>query len=534
MAVQQQLAIVRRWLWLIVGSVLLAGSAAYYVSTTLPKVYEAKAALIVGQFLSAANPDSGQIATSQRLSQSYAEVAATRPILEGVVRKLSVPMSPDALLGRVQVVALRDSTLIRITAQDEDPNRAAAIANAMADELIAASPTIQGRQTEIEKLVTQQIEATQRQIEDAQVEEARLSALWSPTPEQAQRLDSLGQRLVSLRSTLATLLTSTSTTASNSLSVAESALPPGVPSSPRVLLNTILAALVGLLIAFGVAFLFEHLDDTLKSAVDIEAVAGLPTLGAVIKMKGGKGRSEMYRLATILYPRSPAAEAYRTLRTNIEFASVDAPTRTLVVTSPSQGEGKTTTVANLAVAFAQAGKRTLVLDTDLRRPGIHRIFDLPNAHGLTSLLRADDVSVTALVHGTEQDGLQVLTSGPLPPNPAELLGSQRFRAVLKRLADEFEVVILDSPPVQAVADAAILASMTDGTLYVVEAGRTRRGHARHGREALAKADARVLGSVLNRVPERTLGEYYYHYYGGYGEHDGSVMTQPSPRKGSAG
>lgn len=533
MALQHQLAIVRRWLWLVVGSVLLAGSAAYSVSTTLPKVYEAKATLIVGQFLSAANPDSGQIATSQRLSQSYAEVAATRPILEGVVRKLSVPMTPDALLGQVQVVALRDSTLIRITSQDEDPNRAAAIANAMADELIAISPTIQGRQTEIEKLVTQQIEATQRQIEDAQVEEVRLSALWSPTPEQVQRLDSLGQRLASLRSTLATLLT-TSRTPSNSLSVAESALPPGVPSSPRVLLNTILATLVGLLIAFGVAFLFEHLDDTLKTAVDIEAVAGLPTLGAVIKMKGGKGRSEMYRLATILYPRSPAAEAYRTLRTNIEFASVDAPTRTLLVTSPSQGEGKTTTVANLAVAFAQAGKRTLVVDTDLRRPGIHRIFDLPNAHGLTSLLRADDVSVTALGHGTEQDGLQVLTSGPLPPNPAELLGSQRFRTVLKRLADEFEVVILDSPPIQAVADAAILASMTDGTLFVVEAGRTRRGHARHGREALAKADARVLGSVLNRVPERALGEYYYHYYGGYGEPDGSVTTQPSPRKGSAG
>lgn len=529
----KQLAILRHWAWLLVGSVLLAGGVSYLVSSTLPKAYEARATLIVGQFLSVANPDPGQIATSQRLSQSYAEVAATRPILEGVVARLSLPMAPAALLERVEVVALRDSTLIRITAHDGDPSRAAAIANAMADELIAISPAIQGRETVIEKLISQQIEATQRQIEDAQTEEAWLSGLRSPTLEQAQRLDSLAQRLASLRSTLATLL-ATSRTPSNSLSVAESALPPGVPSSPRVLLNTILAALVGLILAIGVAFLFEHLDDTLKSAVDIEAVVGLPTLGAIVKMRGGKGRSEIYHLATILYPRSPAAEAYRTLRTNIEFASVDAPTRTLLVTSPSQGEGKTTTAANLAVVFAQAGRRTLVVDTDLRKPGMHRIFDLPNTQGLTSLLRTDDFSIASVSHATEQEALRVLTTGPLPPNPAELLGSQRFRVVLERLTEEFEIVILDSPPVQAVADAAILASITSGTLYVVQAGRTRRGHARHGREALSKADARVLGAVLNRLPERALGEYYYRHYGGYGEHDGSVMNQPTPRESSVG
>lgn len=530
----RQLTILRRWAWLLVGSVLLAGGVSYLVSSTLPKVYEARATLIVGQFLSAVNPDSGQIATSQRLSQSYMEIATTRPILEGVVARLSLPMAPAALLERVQVVALRDSALIRITAQDGDPNRAAAIANAMADALIAISPTIQGRETEIEKLITQQIEATQRQIEDAQTEEARLSGLVSPTPEQAQRLDSLGQRLASLRSTLATLL-STSRTPSNSLSVAESALPPSVPSSPRVLLNTILAALVGLLLALGFAFLLEHLDDTVKSGADVEAVVGLPTLGTIIKMRAVKGKSEIYRLAAVLYPRAPVAEAYRTLRTNVEFAAVDEPVRTLLVTSSIPGEGKTTTAANLAAVFAQAGRRTILLDGDFRRPGAHRIFNLPNAHGLSSLIRSDETGIDDVAQATEQENLRVITTGALPPNPAELLGSQRMRIILERLTAAADMVIVDSPPLQAVTDAAILASITDGTLFVIDAGRTRRGAVQSGREALAKAGARALGVALNRLPEGSSGGYYYYdYYGGHDQHDGSVTTQPSPRQGSAG
>ncbi len=144
-------------------------------------------------------------------------------------------------------------------------------------------------------------------------------------------------------------------------------------------------------------------------------------------MKGDRARSEIYRLAALLYPRSGVAEAYRTLRTNIEFASVDAPIRTLLVTSSIPGEGKTITAANLAIVFAQAGRRVLLVDADLRKPGVHVVFDLPNAHGLTTLLRSDEVSLDAIAQATEQDNLRVLTTGPLPPNPAELLGSQRMR-----------------------------------------------------------------------------------------------------------
>ncbi len=275
----------------------------------------------------------------------------------------------------------------------------------------------------------------------------------------------------------------------------------------------------------------EHLDDTLKTASDVEAIVGASTLGVVAKLPGGRRRSEIYRLVTLVYPRSSAAESYRTLRANIAFASVDAPMKTLLVTSSSQGEGKTTTAANLAVAFAQAGKRTVLVDADLRKPGVHRIFNLTNRRGLTSLLLASDVSPGSVGQETDQDGLQIITSGPLPPNPAELLGSERFHAVLQQLGEEFDVVVLDSPPVSGVADGAILASIADVTVVVVQAGRTKIGQATHARQALTKAGARVLGSVINQVPKRSVENLYY-YYGGYGEGDAVVMPQPpAPHRG---
>jgi capsular exopolysaccharide synthesis family protein len=284
-----------------------------------------------------------------------------------------------------------------------------------------------------------------------------------------------------------------------------------------VLLNTVLAALVGLLLAIGVAFFMEYLDDTLKSPQEVEAASGLPTLGTIIRMKGDENRSPIYRLAAVLYPRSPAAEGYRTLRTNIEFASVDGPTKSILITSAIPGEGKTTTAANLAVVLAQTGHSTLLLDADLRKPGVHRMFDLQNAQGLTNLLRSDDARVEDVMHATEQEHLSVITTGPLPPNPAELLGSTRMQTVMERLAGRVEFVVVDSPPLQAVTDAAILSSLVDGTVLVVDAGRTRSGAVRNGRETLAKVGARVLGVTLNRMSKTMSDDYYYYEYSrGYG------------------
>ena len=410
-------------------------------------------------------------------------------------------VTPAQFRARVSADAAANSTLVTVRVQDGDPQRAADLANDIATQLQHASGSVYGQNGATQQFIQGQIAANQQQIQETQAEIDTLTALPSLTTDQQGQLPALQGRIANLRLSYASLL-GLAGSAANAITVVDPASPPDQPSSPRVLLNTLLAAIVGLLLALGVAFTMEYLDDTVKTSADVEDATGLATLGIVLKMKAEKGRSEIYRLATILYPRGPAAEAYRTLRTNLEFASVDQPVRSLLVTSSIPSEGKTTTSCNLAVAFAQAGRNVILLDADLRKPGVHKLFDLPNPAGLTSLLRTDDVAIDDVAQATEQEHLRVITTGPLPPNPAELLASHRMQAVMERLAGAADLVIVDSPPLQAVTDAAILASITDGTLLVIDAGRTRRAAAGRGREALAKSGARVLGAALNRLSQR--------------------------------
>lgn len=214
-------------------------------------------------------------------------------------------------------------------------------------------------------------------------------------------------------------------------------------------------------------------------------------------------------LITVSDPGSPASEAYRTLRTNIHFASLDNPLKALLVTSTDPGEGKSTTLANLAVTMAQAGNRVLVVDCDLRRPSLHRIFGLNNAAGLTTMMLEAHAKDQPPVQATQVPGLSALTSGPLPPNPSELLGSRRMADVLTALRGEADIVLVDAPPIIAVSDAAILASKVDGVLLVVQANKTRRDLAKKAKAALQKANANLLGVVLNNVKmDATIYRYY--------------------------
>ena len=495
---------------------VLAGTAAFVVSNLQQKIYEAKATLIVGQALSAANPDYTQLLVAQNLSSTYATVAKTRPVLESVIKELGLEATPSQLADRVQVDAPRDTALLTIAAQDAVPARAAAIANALAEQLIAVSPTIQGRAVAFQKSIDQDLAATQDLIQATQARADALIAVEDRTADQEAELQALEGRLASLRSTYATLLSFSSGGATNLLTVVEPADTPTSSVWPRTLLNTLLAAALGLLIVVCLAFLVEQLDDSIKDPDAIQEVVGLGTLGTIARMRSPRGRGKMYLLVGILYPRSGTAEAYRTLRTNVEFASVDAPLHTLLVTSAAPGEGKTLTSANLAVVFAQAGRSVILVDADLRKPGVNEMFELSNSHGLTTMLRDDAVSVDTVAQPTEQANLRILTTGPLPPNPAELLGSNRMQAVLGRLRQSADLVIFDSPPLQAVTDAAVLSSFVDGTLLVIDAGRSRRRVVRVAQQALARAGANTLGAVLNRVPthtQYTYGEYYGHKRG---------------------
>jgi len=260
-------------------------------------------------------------------------------------------------------------------------------------------------------------------------------------------------------------------------------------------------------LAAGIVFLFEYLDNTLKNPEDVERMLGVPVLGFVAEIKSkGKSAEEVY---VTRQPRSPVSEAFRALRTNLEFASVERPIRTLLVTSPGPSEGKTTVAANLAAIFSQADKRVALLDADLRRPHVHRFLGLSNREGLSNLFR-NQAGVRTVARGKSTlPHLTVITSGNLPPNPAELLGSEKMTHILDDLQMVNDMVVIDTPP-SLVADAQILAAKVDAVLLVIQPGATQAEAARSSLETLRRAGARVVGVVLNRIPRNRS-----YYYGGY-------------------
>jgi non-specific protein-tyrosine kinase len=214
-------------------------------------------------------------------------------------------------------------------------------------------------------------------------------------------------------------------------------------------------------------------------------------------------------LITLSDPRSPAAEAYRTLRTNLTFAALDKPIETLVVTSAAPGEGKSITLANLAVTMAQGERRTILVDADLRRPSLHEILNTSNERGLTTMFVEPEALQNPPLLETGVENLQLLPSGPLPPNPADLMGSGRMEQVISALTSRADTVLFDAPPVVAVTDAAVLGTKVDGVLLVVSAGQTRRDHAQRARELLERVHVRIIGAVLtNAGLDLTMGGYY--------------------------
>lgn len=221
--------------------------------------------------------------------------------------------------------------------------------------------------------------------------------------------------------------------------------------------------------------------------------------------------SEQSRLITHERPKSPVAEAYRTLRTNLGFTFIDTPCRSILFTSANPQDGKSTTIANIAVAMAQAGNRVAAVDCDLRKPMLHRIFQLENRRGLTNCIM-QQAEPEELLQKTAIDNLEVLTSGPIPPNPAEMLASERSKALWDKLLAVYDYVLLDSPPILAVADASILATQVDGVILIIRFAQTRIDLAREAKEQLLKANAHIIGSVLNQVNMESKDYQYYYYY----------------------
>ena len=264
------------------------------------------------------------------------------------------------------------------------------------------------------------------------------------------------------------------------------------------------AALLGL--SFGL--LIEVLDDTLKVSTDFMHHFNMEPLAQIGKIDGYDDGV----LITSLAPRSPISESYRMLRTNLRFVSVDKDFKVLVVTSPEPSEGKSTTAANLSVVLAESGKKVVLIDADLRRPTIHKIFDLSAGLGLTTALLENKSAAMKHLFSTPINGLQIMPSGPLPPNPSELVGSQRMQDLVEELLQHVDFVIVDSPPVLSVADSSLLAGAASGVLLVVRSGKSRLESTKRALKQLQSVQANILGMVLNNIKRGEQAYYQYDYY----------------------
>ena len=496
MDLEQIVRVIRTYLWLIVSSTVLAVVAALGVTSILPRMYEGEATVVVGPGISSQVQDYSQLLSSIQLARTYVQAATTRVMADEVVGALGLDLTSEEFLKSVAVSAERETPIVTIRVEADDPVLAARAANEIATRLVAKASVIGGRDEEVAKIVREQIDQLQAIIVDTQRRIATLQGIENPTAGQLTQLASSQAQLVSLQASLASILASTAVGSAGSVAILDPATPPSQASSPRPIINVVIGALVGFLSGLLFAVGLATLDDSLKTASDVRTILGLPVLGVIGRIRSAALRGPQYRLAMLLYPRSIASEAFRKVRTSLSFTGVDEPIRTVVVTSAGRSEGKTTVAANLALAFAQNGTRTILVDGDLRQPMVHELFSLFNDVGLSSALRSDGQPADQYLAETEEPNLRVLTAGPPSPNPAELLASKRMRSVIETLSRSADMVVIDSPPLLAVTDAALLSTTVDGAVLVISAKRTRTAAARSAVSTIQGVGGRVLGVVL--------------------------------------
>jgi non-specific protein-tyrosine kinase len=511
MEFQRYANVLLKWWWLIVASVMVAGVSSYLGVRATPGIYQSRTTLVVGQALQNPNPSESEFYTGQVLAQSYADLARREPVLKSTLEALKLPWDWTVLQGMVTSRIIPGTQLLQVSVLDTNPKRAKILASEVAHQLILQSPTASDPQKEAERqFVLSQIEDLKTNIKNTQDEIRQLDDEMAQSTS-ARQIQDASNRQAALQLQVSTwqatfngLLTNLQQGTPNFLSVMEPAQVPSAPVGPGGGYTLLLAVVVGLGLSGSAAFLIEYIDDTLKTSADVQQVLGLKTLAKVGRIDG---QNYPDKLVMVKQPRSPAAAAHRVLRTNLQFSAVDHPVRTLMVTSPGPKEGKSLVAANLAVAVAQSGKRVILVDADLWRPALHQIFERDNADGLTTVLLQSDPNPTVVLQPGPVENMSLLLSGPLPPNPSDLLVSRRMGDLIEALRRQTDVVIFDSPPVMVDADAAILAARMDSVLLVVDAVITRRPHAQRCKEALAAVGARLSGVVLNRSTARE-SRYY--------------------------
>jgi succinoglycan biosynthesis transport protein ExoP len=495
------LRVLRRWKGTILLATILVVGAAIGLTLRQTPVYEATANILLQTSLSeqATAPDVLTEAdqNSQGLSTEIA-VANSRSTRLAVREKLG--RSPNASISGVG-----DTSVLAVHSRSTDAEQAADDANGYANAYIDLR--LEQRLDQIGKASTE----IQRRIEEL--------AAQPPTERIATEIEQLQGQLRGLQA--ASNITDAGAT------LISEAVVPGSPVSPKPVRNAIAGFGIGLVLGIGLAFLREYLDETVKSKEALERATGLTVLGLIPAVPDWKDRKTA-RVIAASDPRSAAAEAYRTLRTSLQFMALERPMKTLQVTSASAMEGKTTTIANLAVTFARADQRVIVVCCDLRRPRIHEFFGLTNDVGFTSVLLGETPLSEAIQSVKGASGIALVASGPPPPNPSELLASRRSAEVLAALESRCDLMLVDSAPVVPVTDALVLAGMVDATLLVADASSTTKRGLHRAVELLGQVDAQVVGTVLNGASPST------GYYGYGGDETYYVADEAGVRNGRRG
>jgi tyrosine-protein kinase len=507
--------LVRRRKWWVLAFALVGLMVALAISFTETKQYAASTQVLVQPSTEASALGSTVQPVTPTDVQTMLQLVTSAPVTNAVRRQLgSAPT--------VSASEVAQTNVISITAVSTIPARAATIANTYAKAFVTDQRTVAlNSLTQAETQLRGQIKSINKQIKQLRGTAGTASEQTALLNQQAVLSEQLTQMQVN------------TTGETGGLTVVTPAQAPTSPSSPKPTENGLLGLVAGLILGLVGAFLRESLDDAVASKETAEEYGGATVLAAVPMVNSWKKRDKPL-VVSLARPMSPAAEAYRSLRTSLQFARQERDLRMILVTSPAAAEGKTSTLSNLGAMFAQAGQRVVLVSCDLRKPRLGEFFGLDERFGLTTAILGEQPVEELLQPVPGDDNLWLLGSGQMPPNPAELLNGRRIQEVFKTLRGLFDLVLIDSPPVLPVTDAVVLAKDVDATLLIVAAGQTSRSDLQRAAEKLAQVNARVVGLVLNETSKQG-GGYGYGYQYGYGGtyiSDRAVAAVPAQLNGA--
>jgi len=507
--IKNYLQIVNRRKWVLILTPLVTAVVVGLGTRMQQPTYAATTTVRVAQ-ASSGSIDYVDYMYAERLMNTYINILKSRPVLEEVAKRLDLAIAPEALVAQVKAETILDTELLKISVEDTDPERAKGIAETLAALLVEQSQSLYfGGARSAREILQDQLTLVEDNLE---ADRATLQTLLSSSEPDDKKIEAQRVKIGLGEEIYASLLKQyeqarvSEAARANSVTIIEPAVLPYAPSKPRTKLNLMLGTLIGVIGGLGLALLFENLDPVLHSEDDLASLTKVPMLGSIPRF-ATRGKQRPETLAIRSTGQSSVGEAYRALRGNILSLDSDAPLKTLLIAGAEPGAGKSTVLVNLAAALAEAGRRVVIVDGDLRRPSLHQALHLSNERGLSSILLGQ-TPVDAALQQAGIGGVQALTAGPPPDNAAVLLGSPKMQEIIQTLAQTADVVLMDSPPIALFADAAALATVVDGVLLVVAQDQATATGVQKALRQMDHVKAKSLGIVFNKAKAQR-GNYYY-------------------------